>query len=145
MKNSELDPHIQQHLFDLLFLIQIKMKDVIQDTDHALSPVQIVILRALAEEGEMSQAMLVQKIKRDKSQVTRLIHDLEEKKLLVKKRNETDRRSFILKPIREVQEKISFFIEKEREMVTDMLSGISKADVRKLEEMLILMSENLRK
>lgn len=145
MKNLKVNPSIQKHLFDLLFLIQIKMKDIVQGADTGLSPMQILVLRTLVDEGKMSQVILGQKIGRDKSQVTRLVHELENKKLLIKERSEQDRRSFILKPIKDVQEKVSFFIHKEDEMVSLMLAGMSKKDIQKLDMLLILMQENLKK
>jgi len=145
MKHSEADTSIQKHLFDLIFLIHIKMKEIVQDTDAGLSPMQILILRILVDEGEMSQTMLVQKIGRDKSQVTRLVQELENKKLLIKVRSEQDRRSFMLKPIKDVQNKVSFFIHKEHEMVSAMLTGISMEDIEKLDMLLIQMQNNLKK
>ena len=144
MKHSEVNSSIQKHLFDLLFFVQIKMKEIVQDTDAGLSPMQILILRTLVDEGEMTQATLVQKIGRDKSQVTRLVQELESKRLLIKVRSEQDRRSFILKPIKDVQNKVSFFIHKEHEMVSEMLSGIAPEDIQKLDALLIQMQKNLK-
>ncbi len=106
---------------------------------------QILILRILVDEGEMSQAMLVQRIGRDKSQVTRLVQELENKKLLIKVRSEQDRRSFMLKPIKDVQDKVLLFIRKEQEMVSEMLAGITTKDIQKLELLLLQMKNNLEK
>ncbi len=144
MKHSKVDTSIQKHLFDLVHLIHIKMKEIVKDTDKGLSPMQILILRILVDEGEMSQAVLVQKIGRDKSQVTRLIQDLENKKLLIKVQNKNDRRSYMLKPIKDVQNKVSFFIQKEHEMVAEMLAGISTEDIQKLDVLLMQMQSNLK-
>ncbi len=144
MTHSEVGTYIQKHLFDLVLLIHIKMKEVVQDTDAGLSPMQILILRILVDEGEMSQAMLVQRIGRDKSQVTRLVQELENKKLLIKVRNEQDRRGFMLRPIKDVQNKVSFFIQKEHEIVAEMLVGISTEDIQKLDVLLIQMQGNLK-
>jgi len=81
--------------------------------------------------------MLVQRIGRDKSQVTRLVQELENKKLLIKVRNKLDSRSFMLKPIKDLHNKVSFFIDKEHEMVSEMLAGISMEDIQ--------MQKNLKK
>lgn len=145
MKQPETELPIQKHLFDLLFLIKERMKDVIQDVDDGLSPLQILILRTLVEEGDMPQARLVQIIGKDKSQVTRLVQELEAKQLLTKERHENDRRSFILKSAKEVKNKVSYFIQQEQVMVTEMLSDISQKDQHKLDNLLIQMQENLRK
>lgn len=134
---------IQKPLFDLLFLIHIKMKEMVKNTDSEFSPLQIVVLRILVEEGEMSQIKLARKIGRDKSQTTRIIQDLEKKNILVKERSEMDRRSFILKLNKGVKEKTALIIQKEHELVTKMLAGVSKTDRKKLESLLTKMKENL--
>lgn len=145
MKSLKKEQCIQKQLFDLLFHIRGKMKDVVQDADAGLSAMQILVLRLLVEEGELSQTALVQKIGRDKSQVTRLVQELEEKRLLTRERNKQDKRSFILKPSKEVQEKVTFFIGREQEMVTEMLADIPLDEVQKLEVILHKMNENLKK
>ncbi len=135
---------IQKHLFDLLFLIRIRMKDVVQDADSKLSPLQILVLRTLVEDGEMSLITLAQKTGRDKSQITRVVQKLEEKKIIKKERSQLDRRSFILKTNKNVQKKVSSFIHKEHELVAEMLSDIPKNDLQILEKMLIQMGDNLK-
>lgn len=145
MVNSETNSQIQHLLFDLLFLIKARMRDIVKDADADLSPLQILILRTLVEEGEMTQQGLGEKIAKDKSQITRLIQELENKKLVIKERNELDGRSFILKPSVDVKNKISFFIKHEKKIVSEMLSGASKSDIKTFERMLILMRNNLHK
>ena len=110
MKKQKDNLAIQKHLFDLLFLIRIRMKDVVQDADSKLSPLQILVLRTLVEDGEMSLITLAQKTGRDKSQITRVVQKLEKKKIIKKERSQLDRRSFILKTNEDVQKKVSFFI-----------------------------------
>ena len=85
MKKQKDNLAIQKHLFDLLFLIRIRMKDVVQDADSKLSPLQILVLRTLVEDGEMSLITLAQKTGRDKSQITRVVQKLEKKKIIKKK------------------------------------------------------------
>lgn len=130
-------------LFDLLFLIQIRMKEIVQNADSELSPLQILVLRTLAEEGEMSLITLAHKIGRDKSQITRIIKDLEKKRILKKERSEQDRRSFNIKLNKGVKEKTALIIQKEHELVAEMLAGVSKTDRQKLEFLLERMQKNL--
>ena len=54
-----------------------------------------------------------------------------------------DRRSFILKLNKGVKEKTALIIQKEHELVTKMLAGVSKTDRKKLESLLTKMKENL--
>ena len=144
MKKQKDNLAIQKHLFDLLFLIRIRMKDVAQDADSKLSPLQILVLRTLVEDGEMSLITLAQKTGRDKSQITRVVQKLEKNKIIKKERSQLDRRSFILKTNEDVQKKVSFFIHKEHELVAEMLSDIPKNDLQILEKMLIQMGDNLK-
>ncbi len=143
MMTSNLESLVQKHLFDLLFLVKAQMRDVVKDADKDLSAMQIFILRILVEEGKISQVKLVQKMGRNKSQVTRLVHELEKKGLIIKERNEKDGRSFVLKAIPDVKNKVSLFIQHEKDIVSNMLSGIPSSDIIGLNVLLIKMKENL--
>ncbi len=134
---------IHNHLFDLLFLIKSQMKDIVKGIDDGLSPIQIMILIILTEEGELSQAMLVRKMEKNKSQITRLLHELEKKGLIIKEPNKKDGRSFMLKTIDDVKNKVSLFIQHEEKIVLDMLQGIQKSDLQRLDSLLIKMQNNL--
>ena len=127
---------IQNSLFDLLFLVQIRMKEVVQNADSGLSPLQIQAIRILSQEGEMSLIALAHKTGRDKSQITRIVQDLEKKRIIIKERSEQDRRSFILKLNKGVKENTAFIIQKEHELVAEMMEGMSKTDRQKLEDLL---------
>lgn len=144
MKPLKDNQAIQKPLFDLLFLIQIRMKEVVQEADSELSPLQVLVLRTLVADGEMSLITLARKIGRDKSQITRIIQDLENKKMVSKKRSQEDRRSFTLIPHKSVKEKVSTFIQKEHELVAEMTAGMGTADRQKLERLLIQMQDNMK-
>ncbi len=144
MTNLKINSHIQPLVFELLFLIQARMKKVVKDADANLSPLQILVLRTLVEEGQMSQQSLAQKIAKDKAQIARLIHELENQKLILKERNQLDRRGFIVKASPDVHEKVSNFIEYEKKIVSEMLKGASKSEIKNFEKMLVLMINNLQ-
>lgn len=144
MLSSPKHPLIQKHFFDLLFHIHMHMKEVVQDADSELSPLQILILRTLVNDGEMSLIELAQRVGKDKSQITRVIQDLEKMQIVYKERSKIDRRSFNLKLNKNVKEKVSFFVHKEHEIVTDMLAGIETEDIHKLESLFAQMLENLK-
>lgn len=144
MKNLKLDSSIHPLLFDLLFHIKARMKRVVKEVGADLSPLQILILRTLVEDGEMSQHTLGKKIAKDKAQITRLIHGLEERKLIIKERSQQDKRSFIVKANQGVHQVVSHFLEQERNMVANMLEGATQSDIKHLEKMLLLMNANLK-
>ena len=133
----------QKQLFDLLFIIQARMKTIVKDADAGLSPVQILILRTLVENGELSQHEIGEKLGRDKAQITRLIQGLEKKGLISKHKSNLDKRSFIIKAMPDVHDKVNAFIDYEKELTTTMLEGISDSDKEKLGEMLAVMRQNL--
>ena len=134
----------QQLLFDLMFLMQARMKKVVKDADANLSPLQILILRTLSEYGEMTQQELGQRMGRDKAQITRLIQELEKRELIFKERNPYDKRSFIINVKPKVHEKVSYFIQYEKAIVKEMLNGVSATDIQTFEKVLAQMSDNIQ-
>jgi DNA-binding MarR family transcriptional regulator len=134
---------LHEHLFRLIFLIRGRMLDVVQEAEANLSPMQILVLRILVEEGEMPQNLLVKKMARDKAQVTRLVNSLAEQGLLSKAQDMLDKRSFILKPSAEVRQIVTRFMVKEQQLVAEMVNGIAFEDIEKLEALLKVMQDNL--
>ncbi len=135
---------IHKNLFGLLFLLEQRMKDIVQEEDSGLSMPEVLVLRTLVMEGEMSLIEVAQKTGKDKSQITRVIQDLVKKRILRKERSNTDRRSFILKLNVGVKEKMSFYLEKERELVIAMLQGIKGEDCQVIDKQLLKMNKNLK-
>jgi DNA-binding MarR family transcriptional regulator len=119
------------------------MLDVVQEAEANLSPMQILVLRILVEEGEISQNLLVSKMARDKAQVTRLVNSLAELKLLTKEQDVLDKRGFILKPSIEVRQIVTNFMVKEQGLISKMVDGILPEDIIKLETLLKVMQDNL--
>lgn len=134
---------LHEHLFRLIFLIRGRMLDVVQEAEANLSPMQILVLRILVEEGEMPQNLLVKKMARDKAQVTRLVNSLAEQGLLSKAQDVLDKRSFILKPSAQVRQIVTRFMVKEQQLVAEMVNGIVSEDIEKLEALLKVMQDNL--
>jgi len=144
MSNTEKTHSIHKIFFELLFVIDQKMKDSVQEEDSGLSMPELSVLRTLVTEGEMSLIEVAQKTGKDKSQITRVVQNLVRKKILSKERSEIDRRSFNLKLNKGVKEKISFYLKKEQELVDKMLNGTSKKEQRSLNELLFKMHDNLK-
>jgi len=134
---------IHKNLFELLFTIDLKMKDIIQEEDSGLSMLQVAILRILVTEGEMSLVDVAQKTGKDKSQITRVVQNLVKKGILRKERSETDRRSFILRLNSGVKDKMAFYMAKEQEIITEMLDGVSDKEQASLDKTLLKMYKNL--
>lgn len=135
---------IHSLLFDLIFLIQIEMKKVVKNSDVDLSPIEVLILRTLVEQGELTQQQLSQRLSKDKAQITRLIQGLKQKRLILKQRNPHDKRSFVVSAKDTVKEKMVGFIEHERGIVKNMLEGASETEIENMEGLLKLMRNNIR-
>ncbi len=144
MSSTEKAHLIHKNFFELLFLIEQKMKDIVQEEDSELSMPEVSVLRILVTEGEMSLIEVAQKTGKDKSQITRVIQDLVKKDILRKERSEIDRRSFNLKLNAGVKEKMSFYLKKEQELVLEMLNGISEKEQQSLDKLLFAMRGNLK-
>ena len=144
MPDAENKNSTHKRFFDLLFLMDRKMRDIVQEEDSGLSMLQIALLRILVIEGEMSLIKMAQKIGKDKSQITRTVQELEKMCIVKKERSQKDRRSFILKLNSGAKEKVSFYIMQEQELVADMLEGISHSDQKILDQLLLQMHENLK-
>ena len=120
------------------------MKKVVKNTDEDLSPIEILVLRTLVEDGETTQQQLAQSLAKDKSQVTRLIQSLEKKKLILKHRNLNDKRSFVVSAKNNVKEKMEEFIAHEKKLVQSILKGASSKEKDNMQSLLKLMRGNVR-
>ena len=136
--------HIHSSLFELMFLIQIEMKKVIKNADIDLSPMEILLLRTLAEDDEITQQQLGKKLSKDKAQITRLVQQLERKKLITKHQNPHDKRSFLITINHHVKTKVLTFIDYEKEMISRILKGVTANQRKTLGSTLELMKTNIK-
>ena len=132
------------NLFELMFLIQDRMRHIVRDKDRNLSPVQILILRTLFETGEIPQHDLVGRLSRDKSQITRLLKDLEGKGMILRSQSRTDRRVHLVRAADHVRASIERFAAHEASLVAAMLASASPAEIADFDAMLTRMISNLK-
>lgn len=136
---------IHDQLFDLLFVIRARMRELAQEPHSLLSPMQILVLRILVKSGPIPQTELVKLTGRDKSQIARLVRDLEKKGLLSRTRSPEDMRNYVLRPAKDVEDTVSTFLEHERALVDQMLEGVSPKEAAQLEKLLSIMRHNLER
>ena len=135
---------IQSSLFELMFLIKIEMKKVLKNVDDQLSPIEVLVLRALVEYGETTPQLLTKRVSKDKSQITRTLKSLENKQLITKRPNPLDKRSIAVFANQSVKDKMAGFIEYEKKLVEVMLEGASAEQQDSLESVLGLMMHNIK-
>ncbi|NOX52165.1 MAG: MarR family transcriptional regulator [Gammaproteobacteria bacterium] len=143
MVTKQAKAEIHHQLFDLLFLVKLRMKEIVKDSDENLSPLQLLILRIVFRNGDILQSQLVSELGRDKSQVTRLVQDLVQRGLIFRNKNETDGRHFVLSVEPSASKKIALFTKHEQKVVYEMLAGISREHVEILINSLKIMRSNL--
>lgn len=131
-------------LFELMFLVQERMNAERLASDPALSPVQVMILRALAQQGPMPQKRLGQLLGRDKSQIARLVQDLEQRQIVTRTPGEDDRRSRVVAASPGALARIGTILAAERDVVARMLAGLGPDEVAGLERTLTRMIGNLK-
>jgi len=143
MAEPRVNEQVRRHLFELLFVMQDRMKAVVKNSDAGLSPLQIRALRTLVERGEMTQSELGEALGRDKSQITRLVTDLKAKRLVAKKPNAADGRSFMIAPEDGVRQTVQSFALAEKALVSHMLTGAEPRDIEAFDRVLVSMKNNL--
>lgn len=144
MKREQTNMNIHKYLFDILFLIRGHMNDVTPNVKTELPLLQIQVLRILAESGPIPQSHLVTLMARDKSQITRLVQELDNKHMITKTANPKDGRSYIIGVKAHVREQVSIFKRHEAAITTDMTKGFSQKDRQVLENLLSQMYQNLK-
>ena len=132
------------NLFELMFLIQDRMRHIVRGKDKNLSPVQILILRTLFETGEIPQHDLVTRLSRDKSQITRLLKDLEAKGMILRSQSQNDRRVHLVRAADHVRASIERFVAHEASLITAMLANASTTEIANFDAMLAQMISNLK-
>lgn len=134
---------IERRFFQLTLLVKDRMSRALADVDTRLSPVQVMILRRLCEVGDQTQNEISLGLGRDKSQIAKLIKDLERKGLVRRKPHPEDRRSNVVSPAPTVCRMVADIAARERQLVAAMLDGVSPEDRAAFSRLLAQMTRNL--
>ncbi|MFL8936087.1 MarR family winged helix-turn-helix transcriptional regulator [Rossellomorea oryzaecorticis] len=111
-----------------------------------ITPEQWTVLKRLSENDGINQKELANKAEKDQPTVTRILDILERKELVIKKKNEEDRRSFILfitDKGNTLKEELTPVIEALWE--ENILAGISEDELEMYRKVLVKMNGNLEK
>ncbi|KSU58728.1 hypothetical protein AS034_19700 [[Bacillus] enclensis] len=114
--------------------------------NYDITPEQWTVLKRLSENDGINQKELANKAEKDQPTVTRILDILERKELVIKKKNEEDRRSFILFITDKgtaLKEELTPVIEALWE--ENILAGISEEELEVYRKVLVKMNENLEK
>ncbi|WP_197747081.1 MarR family winged helix-turn-helix transcriptional regulator [Bacillus sp. KH172YL63] len=114
--------------------------------DFDVTPEQWTVLRRLSEQDGISQKQLALKSEKDQPTLTRILDILERKELILKQKNQEDRRSFLISITDKgsrANKELSPFIEELYE--NTILEGISEEDLEVYKSVLSQINENMSK
>lgn len=110
---------------------------------YDLTPEQAGVIRRLGEQEGISQKELSIRMTKDQTNITRLLDQLEKKKLVIRRPNKEDRRSFLAyltENGRKVNEKI---ILAESHITEIVFEGLSEERIALLKEVIEDIAENI--
>lgn len=95
-----------------------------------LTPEQFLLIDLLWNHGPMSQQAIADKMQKDKNSVTKLVDALEAKGLVIRKKDENDRRSNLLVLTQKAEEMKESAKEKGISVLDRALEGISEEELK---------------
>lgn len=93
---SSSDHLVHESLRRLMFELKSRTFDQFNKLNMNVTPMHLVVLRAVSKTGQMTLLNLASEMRRDKSQVARLVNDLVANGMLEKMPNPADKRSQFL-------------------------------------------------
>lgn len=102
----------------------------LRENNVALTPEQFLLIDLLWNQGPMTQQAMADMMQKDKNSVTKLVDALEAKGLLVRQKNENDRRSNLLVLTRKAEDMKGDAKEKGISVLDRMLEGISEEELK---------------
>lgn len=137
-------PAIAPVLFDVTLMLGEQMKQRLAGVDDQLSPVQVLILRALVDQGAMTQKGICTYLSRDKSQVAKLVTDLDQKGLVFREPLKEDKRSNVVRPAADVLKTVRKIQRDEQDLADKILQDLSQDEQAALLGLLEKMRTNLK-
>lgn len=135
----------EKDLFEFVFRIQDHMRTVVRGKDADLSPIQLLILRTLFETGEIPQRDLVARLSRDKSQIARLIKDLEAKGLVKRRLSPNDGRVYLVQAVEHVRKTVERFVANEKRLVDKITQDLTHEEAAVLKTALAKANDALKR
>ena len=116
---------------------------MLRQSNVGLTPEQFLLIDLLWNQGPMSQQQMADTMHKDKNSVTKLVDALEKKGMVVRSRNDSDRRSNTLVLTEKGQEMKCNAKETGISILDKMLEGISEEELKSFLSTLNKMSANM--
>jgi DNA-binding MarR family transcriptional regulator len=142
---STLDRAAPYVVYRVARLMRFRLTHVLQDAGLDITPEQWFLLFRLWERDGQSQTELTDPSLRDRPNVTRLLDGLEKTRLIVRRRDERDRRRFRIEltpTARRAVDQIRPILANERR---EVFAGMSSSDVHRLTQDLQQVEANLQR
>jgi DNA-binding MarR family transcriptional regulator len=109
---------------------------------YGITREQWIVLNRLAERDAISQKDLAKRVEKDQTNVTRIVDQLERKRLVERRPNVEDRRSFLVCITDEGRTVNDKLIPIEAEVIMNVLENISEEKIAEFREVLRQITEN---
>ncbi|HOT44809.1 MAG TPA: MarR family transcriptional regulator [Spirochaetota bacterium] len=115
----------------------------IKEYGYDITPEQGHVLNAIGESEGISQSEIAGRTMKDKPTITRILDNLEKKKLIERRSDTGDRRAYRIYLTAKGKEKIAMFMKIIEEVDEKAFRGLNDNDIRKLEEILGTVRTNV--
>lgn len=123
--------------------IKRKLNDILKNEKFDISPEQFFVLGTLHWHGSMSLSDLAKKTHKDNANITRMVDVMEKKGLVLRMRDEEDKRAVKLVLTNEGSELYMSALKKIIEYRTLILPGLGNAELEKFKKIALRLIENL--
>ncbi len=135
---------IQEALFNLSLGFKVKLKKGMEERGVQMAPMHFRAFRAITYHAPCTAQQMAEALKRDKSQITRLLNELVTEGWVERKPNPQDRRSQLLCVTAQGEAVLAMLKELEAKVTSQMMKGLSEAEVVQFISLANRISENLR-
>jgi DNA-binding MarR family transcriptional regulator len=148
MKGATARDAVLDQLQALMFAVRGRLHQALReeagDGVQTLTPLELRLLMGLGRrDSGLTQAELVQRSGRDKAQMTRLLHGLEQRGLVEREPDPADRRRLLLRLTTDGRALRDTMEARRRRLVAGLLAGLGDDEVQQLGVLLGRLLDNL--
>ncbi|MCG9555373.1 MarR family winged helix-turn-helix transcriptional regulator [Vibrio sp. Isolate31] len=132
-----------ESIFRLVHSLKRQMSEQIERLDSEIAPMNIRVMKIITKKSPCTAIDIAHFLKRDKSQVTRLVNTLINQELVKKSPNPEDKRSQLLALTSEGEEIMTKVSNIDREILQRMTKGMNEDELEQFSQIANKMAQNL--